>query len=291
MAKEKRDGAFPRHIMVEGVKVPTFLYGTAWKEERTKDLVRKAIEAGYRGIDTANQRRHYFEAAAGEAVHEAIASGLAARKDLFLQTKFTYLHGQDHRLPYEANAHPSLQARQSLESSLHHFRVKQMDSFVLHGPSRNDHLAQLDLDVWKSMEDLRTEGKIRLIGISNVNIDQLEELCDQANTTPAFVQNRCFASNGWDLDVRIFCKDHGIRYQGFSLLTANVRELNQEAFHAILNRIGRSAAQVVFRFALQAGIIPLTGTTDPDHMRHDLEIYEFELSDRDMRIIEEIGCR
>src|ERR1700687_2510402 len=88
-------------LSVEGVRVPRFLYGTAWKEDQTQRLTELALRQGFRGIDTANQRRHYHEAAVGLAINASVKSGLVARKDLFLQTKFTFLEGQDHRLPYD----------------------------------------------------------------------------------------------------------------------------------------------------------------------------------------------
>src|SRR5919106_6346039 len=113
--------------------VPRFIYGTAWKENETERLTRLALEAGYRGIDTANQRRHYFEAGVGAAVARAIADGLLQRADLFLQTKFTYVDGQDHRLPYDPNADIATQVRQSFASSLEHLQVDSIDSYVLHG--------------------------------------------------------------------------------------------------------------------------------------------------------------
>src|SRR5216117_2073776 len=92
--------------------IPDFLYGTAWKEDRTPALTELALDAGFRGIDTANQRRHYFEAGVGEALAAAFAAGLA-RDDLFLQTKFTYAGGQDHRLPYDPRAPLATQVEQS----------------------------------------------------------------------------------------------------------------------------------------------------------------------------------
>src|SRR4051794_6966419 len=102
-----------RTVWIDGVRVPRFLYGTAWKEDRTRGLTELALGRGFRGIDTANQRRHYHEAGVGEAVAAAIASGLAAREDLFLQTKFTFRPGQDHRLPYDPDAPTGTQVEQS----------------------------------------------------------------------------------------------------------------------------------------------------------------------------------
>lgn len=258
--------------------IPTFIYGTAWKEEATERLTRLALDAGFRAIDTANQRRHYFEAGAGAAVAGAIRDGVVRRDELFLQTKFTSVDGQDHRLPYDAHADPAAQVRQSFASSLEHLQVETIDSFVLHGPSRRRGLSQEDVAVWRAMESL----PVRFLGVSNVALDQLEALCALATVKPTFVQNRCFAATGWDAAIRAFCRANEIAYQGFSLLTANANELRSAAFRDIVHRARRTPAQVVFRFARQVGMIPLTGTTDPEHMREDLEIDDFELSAEDV---------
>jgi len=281
----------PAERSFRGVRVPAVLYGTAWKEERTADLVRLALDQGFRGIDTANQRRHYFEAAVGEAVAGAIAAGSVARADLFLQTKFTYAAGQDHRLPYDPLAPLAEQVRQSLASSLEHLRTDYVDSFLLHGPSRRDRLGPADEEVWRAMEDLQRAGLTRLIGVSNVTAAQLAELHAQAAVKPSFVQNRCYARDGWDREVRAFCRAHEIVYQGFSLLTANARELALPAVRAVVARTGRSVGPVVFRFAVQVGMVPLTGTSSQDHMREDLACLDLELSEPDVRTIEAAGAR
>src|SRR3954454_2685170 len=105
-----------RTVALDGVRVPRFLYGTAWKEGRTQPLTELALRQGFRGIDTANQRRHYDEAAVGKAVAAAVAGGLVAREGLFLQSKFTFRAGQDHRLPYDPNAPVRAQVEQSFAS-------------------------------------------------------------------------------------------------------------------------------------------------------------------------------
>jgi diketogulonate reductase-like aldo/keto reductase len=284
-----RPDAVSRHRSVAGVRVPGFLYGTAWKEADTERLTRLALEAGFRGIDTANQRRHYHEAGVGAAIARAVADGLVRRDELFLQTKFTPVGGQDHRLPYDPGADEATQVRQSFASSLEHLQVETIDSYVLHGPARRVGLTAFDLAVWRAMEGLHAAGRTRFLGISNVGLDQLEELCARAATPPAFVQNRCFARAGWDREVRALCRERSIVYQGFSLLTANVAELRHPAFERLVARVGRTPAQVVFRFALQVGMQPLTGTTDPRHMREALQSYEFELSREDVRLVETIA--
>jgi len=264
---------------------PHFLYGTAWKEDETERLVRLALESGFRGIDTANQRKHYFEAGVGAAV---AASGVP-REELFLQTKFTFRDGQDHRLPYDPDADVSTQVAQSFAKSLEHLRVETIDSYVLHGPSRRRGLGGADHEAWRAMEAIHASGKARFLGISNVALEQLEALIAFAEVKPTFVQNRCYAVAGWDYHVRELCRAHDIVYQGFSLLTANLRELRNDAFREIVMRTRRTPAQIVFRFALQVGMLPITGTTDPTHMREDLGAFDFELRQHDVDTIERIA--
>jgi diketogulonate reductase-like aldo/keto reductase len=127
-----------------------------------------------------------------------------------------------------------------------------------------------------------------MIGISNITAGQLEQLCDQANIKPMVVQNRCFAALGWDREVREICQAHGIIYQGFSLLTANTKVLADPAVRAIAGRLGASPAQVVFGFAMEVGMLPLTGTTSQQHMREDLQAEQLTLQSEEIRLIETI---
>jgi len=267
-----------------GVRLPTFIYGTAWKEDATTGLVRLALKAGFRGIDTANQRRHYHEAGVGEA----LAAARLRREDLFLQTKFTYVGGQDQRLPYDPRAPLAVQVEQSFASSLEHLGVDRLDSYVLHGPSVARGLSNHDWETWEAMERLHAAGGTRLLGVSNVSLGQLAELYAGASTKPAIVQNRCFAAMGWDRAVRQFCRERGIAYQAFSLLTANPEVLRHRRVHEIAARVGRTVPQVIFRFALEVGMTPLTGTTSPAHMAEDLGVYDFELRPDEVRALEQI---
>jgi diketogulonate reductase-like aldo/keto reductase len=276
-------------LVVRGIQVPSFCYGTAWKEERTEELTALALGAGFRAIDTANQRRHYVEAGVGTALGRFLAAGAIRRDELFLQTKFTFARGQDHRLPYDASAPIRHQVEQSFASSLEHLGTPYIDSYVLHGPMTARGLHAADVEAWRTMEAIQASGRTRLLGISNVSLDQLRDLLDLAAVAPAFVQNRCYARDGWDGEIRSFCREHEIIYQGFSLLTANRRELQGAAFDAILQRTGRTRAQLVFRFALQVGMMPLTGTSSLDHMREDLAAFDFELTAADVAAIEAIS--
>jgi diketogulonate reductase-like aldo/keto reductase len=266
--------------IVNGRAVPAFFYGTAWKEDATAECVEAALAAGFCAIDTANQRKHYHEAAVGEALRRWLATH--ARDSLFLQTKFTYARGQDHRLPYDASARPADQVRQSLQSSLDHLGVETIDSLLLHGPELGRGLTRSDEEVWRTFEALHDEGKVALLGVSNVSAAQLELLLGRATVKPAFVQNRCYADRGWDAEVRAMCDEHGVRYQGFSLLTANRRLVAGPLVREIATRVGASPEQVVFRFALHVGMIVLTGTKNPAHMRADLSCTGFALTDAEV---------
>ncbi len=266
--------------------LPDFLYGTAWKEERTPALVELALRVGFRGIDTANQRRHYFEAGVGQGLAAAYRAGVAARGDLFLQTKFTYQPGQDHRLPYDPAASLSAQVAQSLASSLEHLGTDYVDSYVLHGPASGYGWADADAEVWEAMRRERDAGRTRLLGVSNVLRRHLEKMAEGGGEAPAFVQNRCYARFGWDREVRAFCNERKIIYQGFSLLTANAEVLRHPGVTGTAARAGFTPAQVVFAFARAVGMLPLTGTSSAEHMTQDLASRSLTLSPDAVRAIE-----
>jgi diketogulonate reductase-like aldo/keto reductase len=270
------------------VPVPSFMYGTAWKKEATTQLVQSAVAAGFTAIDTANQLIHYEEARVGEAVL-ALGKKGTTRDKLFLQTKFTSVNGQDHRTPYDATADLTTQVKQSFASSLAHLHTDYLDSYVLHGPYSRRGLEEADREVWTAMEGLYQSGKTKMIGISNVTAEQLRQLCEQAIHKPMVVQNRCYAVTGWDQEVREICRAQGILYQGFSLLTANGAVLGDPEIRAIAKRLGAGIAQVVFRFAMQIGMLPLTGTTNPQHMKEDLQAESFLLTPEEILQIETIA--
>lgn len=270
------------------MKIPNIIYGTAWKEERTEGLVFEALKAGFTAIDTANQRKHYYEEAVGRGFQKFLSTSGKKREDFFLQTKFTYVRGQDHRLPYDSSASFTDQVQQSFESSLKHLGVQEIDSYVLHGPySYHDiELSPEDFEVWKAMESLYTAGKVKALGVSNVTAGQLQTLCEKVKIKPKFAQIRTYASNEWELATREVCKHHDIHFQGFSLLTANVREISQPFIKELCLKYNKTIPQIIFRYSIQIGIIPITGTTDPTHMKQDLNIFDFELSPDEVGLIE-----
>ncbi len=276
-------------VSYNDVVMPAFMYGTAWKKKQTARLVELAVDSGFTAIDTANQLIHYQEALVGEALL-ALAKKGVKRESLFLQTKFTSVSGQDHRTPYDQSADLPTQVKQSFDSSLKHIHTDYLDSYVLHGPHSRWGLNQADWDVWATMETYLGAGKTKIIGISNVQANQLQELCEKASVKPMVVQNRCYAVMGWDKEVREICKAQGIIYQGFSLLTANQDVLRDPQVWEIAKRVEANPLQVIFRFALQIGMLPVTGTTNEQHMKDDLAVLtKFELSTDDVQTIESIA--
>ena len=265
------------------------LYGTAWKEDRTPLLTEHAIRTGFRAIDTANQRRHYFEEGVGKGLAAAYRAGVVTRDDLFLQTKFTYERGQDHRLPYDPAAPLSVQVAQSMASSLEHLATDHVESYVLHGPASSYDWTDADAEVWDAMRKERDAGRTRFVGVSNVSLFHLQRMANSGTELPAFVQNRCYARMGWDREIRQFCRAHRIAYQGFSLLTANLEVLH----HPVVANVAASAkatpAQVIFNFARRIGILPLTGTSNPEHMKQDLASRDINLPTEAVSAIESLA--
>lgn len=287
-----------------------YIYGTAWKKDLTSDCVFKSIEAGYRGIDTANQRKHYNEAGVGVGLQRAYTELNIHREDLFIQSKFTFAKGQDHRKPYNESDSFKIQVRSSFNSSLTHLHTEYLDSYILHGPFSSDGLGREDIEVWREMEALHKEGLVKKLGVSNVSIDQLRAFYEVATIKPQIVQIRCFAENMWEKEIREFCKEHNILFQGFSLLTANRKYLGGD-FVKIENRnspelvfsgnseihplieivseTGKSQAQIIFKFCHQIGILPITGTRTIENMKLNLNIEDFNLSESQISQIENIA--
>jgi diketogulonate reductase-like aldo/keto reductase len=264
-----------------GVKMPRIIYGTAWKKERTADLVVKAIQAGFRGIDTACQPKHYNEPLVGTALQRLKDHGIE-REALFLQTKFTPLAGQDPRqVPYEKNAPIELQIAQSFETSKNNLQTEYIDSLVLHSPMAPHALL---MKAWNAMEKIQKTGGARQLGISNCyDTDVIRSLYTDADVKPAVVQNRFYQETGYDANLRLWCSKHEVIYQSFWTLTANPHILASNTIRTIAQKYKKTEAQIFFRYLSHSGIVPLTGTTSEQHMREDLGIFDFELSLEDLK--------
>jgi diketogulonate reductase-like aldo/keto reductase len=160
---------------------------------------------------------------------------------------------------------------------------------VLHGPSSRYDWTPGDFEAWQAMMRERDAGRAKLLGVSNMAISHLKQMAKAHAEAPAFVQNRCYARTGWDREVRAFCHDRNIIYQGFSLLTANVEVLRHPVVNKIAARLNATTIQVIFAFSRAVGMLPLTGTTDAAHMKEDLASLELTLQPDEISTIESLA--
>jgi len=266
------------------IRIPRMIYGTAWKKAATEQLVSLAIQNGFRGIDTACQPKHYDEAGVGAGVATSLRQGLT-RADLYLQTKFTSHSGQDpNRIPYNPKGSLADQIAQSVAASLENLQTDYLDCLLLHSPMPT--MAQTQ-SAWRIFESFIDSKTIRQLGISNCyNVTDLKRLYESARIKPAIVQNRFYAETNYDREIRDFCRQHQVIYQSFWTLSANPHLLAHKTITALASSHNRTAPQILFRYLTQIGIVPLTGTKSETHMREDLAIFDFELTNEERAAID-----
>jgi diketogulonate reductase-like aldo/keto reductase len=265
-----------KHIITSsGVRMPRLLYGTAWKKDKTAELVTTAVKYGFRGIDTACQPKHYNEAGVGEAIRRLASEGIS-RQELYIQTKFTPLSGQDPlNIPYNRTASLTEQVAQSFEMSKKNLGVSDVDGLILHSPLENSERTMI---AWQAMEHIYHQGGTKQIGISNCyDLDMLKQLYEKAVVKPAVLQNRFYQATNYDNDIRQWCQEQKVIYQSFWTLTANPHILSNKSVQKAAQTYQKTAAQIFFRVLVDIGIVPLTGTCSDQHMKEDLEIDHFDL--------------
>lgn len=263
---------------------PRIIYGTAWKKDATASLVTRALQAGFRGIDTACQPKHYNEPGVGEGIAAFLRSGAASRSDLYIQTKFTSVDGQDpKRVPYDRTLPLREQVLESCAVSRNNLGVEVLDCLVMHSPMRT---LDQTLTVWSAFEELVTRGWVRSLGLSNCyDLETLRSVWTNARIKPAVLQNRLYRDTGYDVELRRHCEAHSITYQSFWTLTANPHVLEGSELRRIAKERGLTPAQIFFRCLTQTGIVPLVGTTSTLHMKQDLGIFDIELSGTEVHAI------
>ncbi|QKF67330.1 aldo/keto reductase [Arcobacter venerupis] len=267
----------------ENIKRPNMIYGTAWKKENTTDLVFQALKEGFKGIDTACQPKHYREDLVGLGLLKAYEIGIK-REDIFLQTKFTPIDGQDKsNMPYLESDEIEVQVEKSFETSKKNLKANFIDAYILHSPVYPGSKLQR---VWQKMEEFYDKKEVGVLGISNCyDLDVLVYLYNNAKVKPSIVQNRFYAQSGYDKEIRAFCNENSITYESFWSLTANPHILNSEILKELAIKYDREVTQIFYRFLNHINIIPLNGTTSTKHMIDDLKIMEFELLDDEIKQI------
>lgn len=275
--------------MKDGVRMPKIIYGTAWKKKQTAALVVKAIKYGFRGIDTACQPKHYFEPGVGQALKKLETVGIF-RNQIFLQTKFTPIAGQDpNNIPYDPNVSLQKQVIKSFAISKENLETDFIDSLILHSPL-NTHSETME--VWRAMEEIYNQSGVKQLGISNCyELETMLQLYNDASVKPSVLQNRFYTQTNFDIDLRKWCSENGIIYQSFWTLSANPALLQSPVITDIASSNNKTPAQILFRYLTQIGVVPLTGTSTDIHMIEDLKIFTFELSETDMNKIQNLLYR
>ena len=229
------------------MRVPGFMYGTAWKEERTEALTARGLGGGL------PRDRHGEPAQAllrGGRRRGAAAARRSPRDELFLQTKFTYLRGQDHRLPYDPRA-PLADAGAAVVRELARAPRRRAPRLVRAARAlrRRAAGARQDREAWGAMEALQQAGRVRLLGVSNVSREQLEALCArEAQSRRRSCRTAATRGRGWDRSVRAFCRDARHRVPGLLAAHRQPAPSSRRRGGAIARRAGRHAA---------AGRVPL----------------------------------
>lgn len=249
------------------------VYGTAWKKEETARLVEEAVTTGFRFIDTACQPKHYNEAGVGEGWYRAALKLGIDRSEMYLQTKFTPINGQDpNRIPYDEQATLTEQVKQSLNASLKNLNTDYLDALVLHSPL---HRFEDTLAVWRQFEKFVDEEKVKVLGISNCyDLRTFQALYEEARHKPKVLQNRFYAESSFDTGIRQFCKEKGILYQSFWTLTASRHALATPEVKAIAATKQLTPQTLMYAFMMALGHTPLSGTTSNVHMAEDVAIME-----------------
>lgn len=264
--------------------LPSILYGTAWKKERTAQFVLMAIAAGLRGIDTACQPRHYHEKFVGDGLAQAMRDFSLTREAFFLQTKFTPLSGQDpQNIPYQIKASLREQIGQSIQKSLENLQTSYLDSLLVHSPlERWDDM----MEAWKTLEKFVEQGVLRRIGLSNCyNAEYFSHFYQQVRIKPSFLQNRFYRESGYDKELRHFCQQEQITYQSFWTISANPHLLQSKTIIDLAKKYQQSPPQILFKYLQQNRILPLCGTTSPLHLAEVAKLDDFQLLRLDLQKI------
>ncbi|KAF3393211.1 hypothetical protein DPV78_010087 [Talaromyces pinophilus] len=263
-------------------EMPTLIYGTAWKKDRSAELVYTALKAGFRALDTAAQPKHYREDLVGEGIRKAIAEGIVKREDIYLQTKYTPISGQNpHDMPYDASLSITDQVKASIHSSLQNLSVSKddpntangnfIDTLVLHSPLRT---IEQTIEAWVAAESF-VPDVIHNLGISNCTLPILKALCSSSEIKikPAVVQNRFYPDEDYDLELRSFARENDIIYQSFWTLTANPELVQSEPVQRLSDKAGISVAAALYALVMSLGKVSvLDGTKSEVHMKEDLEL-------------------
>ena len=253
----------PTITLNDGSVIPQIGLGV-WQvpEDITAAVCIEAIKAGYRAIDTAEGYNNE------EGVGHAIRDGGVARKELFITSK---LHN---------GAHARDAALRAFDETMRKLAVEQLDLFLIHWPVPAEGKY---VEAWKTLVGLRDQGRIRSIGVSNFDQDQLERIIGETGVTPSVNQIQLHPRRQ-QRDKRAFHKAHGIAIESYSPLGTG-RLIGDATIAKIADKHGRSPAQVMIRWHLDEGLIVIPKSVTPARIRENIAVFDFALDDDDRRTI------
>ncbi|MFJ7909405.1 aldo/keto reductase [Kitasatospora sp. NPDC096204] len=265
----------PTVTLNDGAQIPQLGFGV-WQvpDAEATPAVRAAIEAGYRSIDTAAIYEN--EAGTGAAIAEALAGGVA-REDLYVTTKLWNSGTRDWSGRQGRDA-----VLREFDASLAKLGLEQLDLYLIHWP-RPMH-GDSYLNIWKAFEQLKADGRVTSIGVSNFGTEQLTRLLDEATVAPVLNQVELHPYFP-QAELRAFHAEHGIATEAWSPLGQGKELLAEPALVKIAEKHGRTVAQVVLRWHLQSGVIAIPKSVTPSRIRENLDVAGFELDAEDLTAI------
>ena len=251
----------------DGREIPQLGFGVFQvPPAETEAAVTRALEVGYRHIDTAAAYRN--EA----GVARAIAAVGLDRSEVFITTKlFNDDHGRE-------------QAQRAFAASLERLETDYVDLYLIHWPVPNE---DRYVETWQALEEVHREGRARSIGVSNFNLEHLERLGSETETVPAVNQVELHPYLA-QRELRAYQRDHGIATEAWSPIGQGGDVLDDPAIGAIAESHDRSPAQVIIRWHLQSGNIVIPKSVTPDRIAENFRAFDFELSDAEMAQIDRL---
>ena len=264
----KRDD---HYTLRNGVQIPVIGFGSYMMHEETvANAVKEAILCGYRAVDCASAYGN--EDWVGKGIRE---SGIP-REELFITSK---VNNPDRG--YE-------KTKASFEKTLKDLGLDYLDLYLIHWPAyknRFDNWEEINLETWRAMTELYKEGKIRSIGVSNFKPHHMEAL--MKTEVPPMVDQIEYHPGNLQTETVEWCKAHDIRVEAWSPLGKG-RVLHDERLQEIADKYGRSIASICIRFILQTGVIPIPKSATPERIRANLDVFDFELEETDVKRILEM---
>lgn len=247
-----------------GLKMPLVGYGV-FRVPEGDDLaeaVKTAIAKGYRSIDTAQVYRN--EESVGRGIQAAIEEGLVTREELFITSKVW-----NDGLSYEKTL-------AAYDSSLEKMGLDYLDLYLVHWPG----IDQNYIEVYKALEKIYQDGRVRSIGVSNFHVHHLESLLKETTVIPVINQIE-FHPHLTQEEVRAFCKEKGIQAEAWSPLM-NGSLLEESLIQQLASKYGKTPAQIVLRYDVQHGVVTIPKTMTPARMTENLTVFDFALTEEEM---------